>query len=102
MEIHINDLIGKLTQYSSNVLVAKAKSWPAKFAIGAGTEAMSSRAEPFIRATGAVMEDGTVDLESLHRIVMSGFKTAGHLDLFGGLIGFDTQDVDDLFAWIGR
>lgn len=97
----IEQLIGKISEYSQTVLVCNAKSWAARFALGAGTEAMLGRADQFIRATGTVSGDGEVDIAALHRIVASGFKSAGHVDLFGGLIGFDPQDAEDLFSYIG-
>lgn len=100
MKMQISDLIAKVREFAATVLVGKAKSWMTKFAIGAGMEAVADKAEGFIRATGTVAADGFVDIEKLHRIVTAGFGSAGHIDLLGGLLGFDPQDAEELFAYI--
>ena len=92
--------LDKINEYAVNVLSAKAKSWPAKFMIGAGVVAMRQKASEFIRAAGLVSTEGDVDISSLHNIVSSGFKTAGHVDLFGGVLGFDPEDAEDFFSYI--
>lgn len=97
--MEIQALLGKLVDYSSSVLVVKARSWAAKFAIGAGTEALVPKADAFIRASGTMTGDD-VDVAALKRIVMSGFNAAGHLDLMGGLLGFDPADAEDLFKYV--
>lgn len=99
--MELQALLGKVVEYSSSVLVVKAKSWASKFAIGAGTEALVPRAEAFIRASGT-MDGDNVDVAALRRIVMAGFNSAGHLDLMGGLLGFDPSDAEDLFKFIGE
>ena len=93
-------LLDKLNEYAVNVLSAKAKSWPAKFMIGAGVVAMRQKAREFISAAGLVSAEGDIDISSLHNIVSSGFKTAGHVDLFGGVLGFDPEDAEDFFSYI--
>lgn len=98
----VEQLVGRISEYSQTVLLGKAKSWTAKFAIGAGTEVMLGKAERFISAAGVVGQDGEVDMAALHRIVTSGFKGAGHVDLFGGVIGFDPSDAEDLFSYLGQ
>lgn len=95
-------LLEKINEYSVTVLASKAKTWPAKFMIGAGTVAMANKAEDFIRATGLVDEDGDVDIATLHKFVAAGFKTAGHVDLFGGILGFDPEDAEDFFMYLNR
>lgn len=92
--------LDKINEYAVNVLAVKAKSWPAKFMIGAGAVAMRQKASDFIGATGLVNAEGNVDVPSLHNIVSSGFKTAGHIDLFGGVLGFDPEDAEDFFSYI--
>ena len=92
--------LDKINEYAVNVLSTKAKSWPAKFMIGAGVVAMRQKASEFIRATGLVSAEGDIDIPSLHNIVSSGFKTAGHVDLFGGVLGFDPEDAEDFFSYI--
>lgn len=92
--------LDKLNEYAVNVLAAKAKSWPAKFMLGAGAVAMRKKASDFISATGLVNAEGDIDVASLHNIVSSGFKTAGHIDLFGGVLGFDPEDAEDFFSYI--
>lgn len=92
--------LDKINEYAVNVLSTKAKSWPAKFMIGAGVVAMRQKASEFIRAAGLVSAEGDIDISSLHNIVSSGFKTAGHVDLFGGVLGFDPEDAEDFFSYI--
>lgn len=92
--------LDKINEYAVNVLATKAKSWPAKFMIGAGAVAMRQKASDFISATGLVNAEGNIDVSSLHNIVSSGFKTAGHIDLFGGVLGFDPEDAEDFFSYI--
>ena len=93
-------LLDKLNEYAVTVLAAKAKSWPAKFMLGAGAVAMRQKTSDFISATGLVSPEGDVDISLLHNIVSSGFKTAGHIDLFGGVLGFDPEDAEDFFSYI--
>lgn len=102
MKMQIQDLTSKIQQYAQTVLAKKANTWMSKFAIGAGTQAMIGKIEPFVRTTGTIDENGSVDVDALHDIVVCGFRSAGHLDLLGGMIGFDTQDVEDFYAWIRR
>ena len=92
--------LDKINEYAVNVLSTKAKSWPAKFMIGAGAVAMRQKASEFIRAAGLVNAEDNIDVSSLHNIVSSGFKTAGHIDLFGGVLGFDPEDAEDFFSYI--
>ena len=92
--------LDKINEYAVNVLSSKAKSWPAKFMIGAGAVAMRQKASDFISAAGLVNADGDIDVSLLHNIVSSGFKTAGHIDLFGGILGFDPEDAEDFFSYI--
>lgn len=92
--------LDKINEYAVNVLAAKAKSWPAKFMLGAGAVAMRQKASDFISATGLVSAEGDVDISALHDIVSSGFKTAGHIDLFGGVLGFDPEDAEDFFSYV--
>jgi hypothetical protein len=92
--------LDKINEYAVNVLAAKAKSWTAKFMLGAGAVAMRQKASDFISTTGLVNAEGEVDVASLHKIVSSGFKTAGHIDLFGGILGFDPEDAEDFFSYI--
>ena len=98
----LSTLLEKLNEYSITVLACKAKTWPAKFMIGAGTVAMAKKAEDFIRATELVDEEHNVDIPTLHHLVDAGFKAAGHVDLFGGILGFDPSDAEEFFIWIDR
>lgn len=100
--MHIDNLTDKLSEYVLAVLAPKAKSWSAKFALGAASESMRGRIRPFVGTTGAMAADGDVDMAELQRVVKAGFEAAGHVDLLGGMLGFDPQDAEDLFAWLGR
>ena len=98
----MDQLISKVSEYAVTVLSPKAKSWASKFVIGSAPVAMAAKADGFIRMIGAVDESGEVNIEMLKGVVLSGFKTAGHVDLFGGLLGFDPSDAEDFFKWIER
>lgn len=98
MDIH--QLEAKVSEYVATVMVPKAHSWQAKFALGAGARAMAGRLEPFVRAAGVVNGDD-VDVGALREIVLAGFRSAGHVDVFGGLLGFDPQDAEELFDHVG-
>lgn len=96
----MDQLISKFSEYAVTVLSPKAKNWASKFVIGSAPVAMAAKADGFIRMIGAVDESGDVNIEMLKGVVLSGFKTAGHIDLFGGLLGFDPSDAEDFFKWL--
>lgn len=100
--MNTEELSAKVLEYARSVLAPKAKTWPAKFMIGAGSVSIARKAPSFALMAGAVSGDGTVDMPVLHEVVKSGFEAAGHLDLPGGLLGFDPQDAEDLFTWLGN
>lgn len=101
-KMKLDELEQKVNSYALTVLAPKAKSWSAKFALGAGSVGMKDRIGPFVEMTGAMREDGEIDMDVLHRVVMAGFQAAGHVDLFGGIVGFDPQDAEDLFTYLGK
>ena len=96
----MDQLISKVSEYAVTVLSPKVKNWASKFVIGSAPVAMATKADGFIRMIGAVDESGEVNIEMLKGVVLSGFKTAGHVDLFGGLLGFDPSDAEDFFKWL--
>ena len=101
-DMKLDELEQKVNSYALTVLAPKAQSWSARFAIGAGSVAMKDKVGSFVRMAGAMREDGEVDMDVLHRVVMAGFETAGHVDLYGGIVGFDPQDAEELFSYLGR
>lgn len=98
----MDQLLSKVSEYAVMVLAPKAQSWASKFIIGSAPVAVAAKAEGFIRMIGAVDESGEVNIEMVKAVVLSGFKTAGHVDLFGGLLGFDPADAEEFFAWLER
>ena len=96
----MDQLISKVSEYAVTVLSPKAKNWASKFIIGGAPVAIAAKADAFIRMIGAVDESGEVNIEMVKGVLLSGFKTAGHIDLFGGLLGFDPSDAEDFFKWL--
>lgn len=100
MKIKIDALVSKVSEYALTQLSPSAKGWLAKCLIGCALPDIPNHVRMVATMTKSVDESGMVDLDRLKTIVMSGFKNAGHLDLFNGAIGFDPPDAEDLFAFI--
>lgn len=100
MKIQLNDLSSKVTEYAMTKLAPSAKSWGAKFAIGCFLPDVPQSVEKIARMSGSVDAAGSVDIDRLKTMIMSGFKTAGHVDLLGGMIGFDYSDAESLFSFL--
>lgn len=99
--MNVETLSRKIGEYARTVLAQKASAWPSKFALGAASVVAEQRAPALVASAGAVRPDGEVDLEVLRAVVKAGFDAAGHVDLLGGMLGFDPSDADDFFSWLG-
>lgn len=95
-------LLSKTTEYALTVLAPKAKTWLARGAIGASVVPLTLKARGFIQMTGALGADDEVDIDTLHDTLVMGFKTAGKLEVLNGLLTFDVDDIEDLFAYLKR
>ena len=99
--MNVETLSLKIGEYARSVLAAKASAWQTKFALGAASVVAAQKTPLLVAASGAVRPDGDVDLDALRAVVKAGFETAGHVDLLGGMLGFDPSDADEFFSWLG-
>ncbi|MGM9863780.1 MAG: hypothetical protein ACI305_05930 [Lepagella sp.] len=93
-------LCTKVCEYATTILAPRAKSWTAKFAIGASIPMIRQKIPKMLSVFDVVGKDGEVDILRLETSVLGGFQSAGHLDLFGGVIGFDKEDAKALFDYL--
>lgn len=100
MKMKIDDLCGKVTEYAATKLLPSARGWGARAVIGGALPVIPNYIRMIAKTTMSVDETGMVDVERLKTMVVSGFKAAGHLDVFNGVVGFDVSDVENLFAFI--
>ena len=100
MKIKIDVLAAKVSEFAITRLSPSAKGWFAKYIIGCTIPDIPNHVHSIAKMTKSVDDNGMVDVDRLKSIVMSGFKNAGHLDLFNGAVGFDTDDAESLFAFI--
>lgn len=92
---------GRLASYMVGVMAPKARSWQAKFSLGAGAVIVPRRVDGVLESVGAICADGSVDVEMVREAVLSGFDASGRFDALGGLIGVEKADAEDFFAFLG-
>lgn len=98
----LDDLMSKTVEFALTVLQGKAKSPLAKLTIGAGTVVMAKKLRPIVEGSGLVDTDGEVDMQTFEDAVRVGFKSAGKIDVLGGMLGFDEGDAEEWLQYLKK
>lgn len=96
----LDQLVIKMTEYSISTLVPKATSPVAKFMLGAAPIGMAKKVQAVAVGMDCINANGEVDLDTLYAAMSSGFKAAGQISVLGGLLSFDSSDLDGLYKFL--